>query len=255
MPGIVDSFKKGFECAKMPEFKSLLLIFAALSVGSVILSAVIPIVPSIFFGFFFTIYLYWKVLQNLKVKTKNWDLGINNFIAYIKYLVVNFVIVLFNWPNKKIFWSQVGLYIVTAAVFSISFALSSVILSILGLLMLVAAFILIVYNSLHYFVALPVRLVEARGTINAFERAWPLTKGRVWNILGIQILLVLFGIVLMIPSILLGIAGVLSGNIVLFFLTIGLAGILFVTVEAYLMLFGAFVVTNYYFALNREKKK
>jgi uncharacterized protein YqgC (DUF456 family) len=78
-------FKKGFECTKMPEFKHLLFVIVAVSIIGGILSAIIPVIPTILMGFFTTFYLWEKVLayQGEKIR-KLGEFEVNNIIAYIK---------------------------------------------------------------------------------------------------------------------------------------------------------------------------
>jgi len=276
MVGVFESFKKGFDCVRLPNFWQVFIVIAIAIAAGMILSAIIPLIPQILVGFFSTFYICDKVLNHLGVKTKNWSaINGHNIIEYVKYWIVDIVITMFNWVDKKILIAQIIAYVV--AVISLVFltvvgfspALSStfgsaafMILVALAVIAVVVALILLIYNSIRFFVALPVRLSEAEGTVDAFKRSWELTRGRAFNIFCIQILYSILALILVIvaalPLILaaLGISGAgVSLGAVLTLIGFGITLILFFIVSIYLTMFGSFVVTNYYLSIKKEMSK
>ena len=224
-----------------------------------ILSMVIPLLPSIFFGFFFSFYLYWKVLDHYGLKTKEWNLNVSNFIEYIKFIIVGLVAQFFNWFDKKILALQIILYVLIAIFGVLSFG--SILSSSGGYLYAMGAVVCFIisivvwlYNVIRFYAVLPIRLTEATGAVDAFQKSWDLTDGKVLNIIGILILTGLFSLLLFVVPLLL-IVFCFSGGVIAGVIGSIIGGVLLLLLSNYISLFFAFVITNYYIALRGGEKK
>jgi hypothetical protein len=267
MTTALEYFKKGFECTKMPEFKHLLLVIIAVSIIEGILSAIIPIIPTILMGFFTTFYLWEKVLayQGEKIK-KLGEFEVNNIIAYIKLWFMRLIIIFFNWIQRKILFAQIISYLmIIIGALGLSAEGNSIFSAVLLVIGIISASVLLFYNTLRFSLAIPIRLIEMNGTIESFKRSWEITKGRAWTIFLIELLYSLFkiGVVLIIIAAIVILYFVLFGNgettpglgaVIFLILAIFVGGIILILANAYFNIFYAFVFVNYYISIKEENK-
>jgi hypothetical protein len=258
-------FKKGFECTKMPEFKHLLFVIVAVSIIGGILSAIIPVIPTILMGFFTTFYLWEKVLayQGEKIR-KLGEFEVNNIIAYIKLWFIGLIITYFNWIQRKILFAQILSYLMII-IGAVSLSTEGNFIVVLLLIGIILASVLIFYNMLRFSLAIPIRLIEMNGTIDSFKRSWELTKERTWTIFLIELLYSLFiiGVILSIIAAIAILYLVLFGSgettlglgaVIFLILAIFVGGIILILFNGYLHIFYAFVFVNYYISIKEENK-
>lgn len=271
--GILETFIKGFACTQMRDFwKIFFLLFILLAFVTALLLALsnssekalpvilLAILISIIIGYFGTFWLNWKIFINSGITTKDWGFGLNNFFDYIVFNIMNSIIPLFNWIDKKILYTQIALYV--GIILSLAIAANSYqsSLYIFTIIIAIAIWLLLIYNSLRFSLTLPAKIHGESG-INAFQKSWELTKGKAFEILGINIVNSIFGFSVFALALL--ISFILFGTTILGFSFSYYAPfdyiesapvVVLLLVLTYLLIFNSYVIANYYLSLRKEEK-
>jgi len=264
---VTNSFEKGFDWLKLSKFYTW---FAIL----LILLLIADFVP--FVGFLATIAMVFviefmimpKVLTKYNQKSPFGEANFANFLAWLKLSVIQGILPLINWRQKKVLRWQLGLIGGVILFGILGFAVNPFLFLFMGLLLVVGT-ILSFYNTLRYSQVLPVRLVEKNSTFISFDRSWELTEGKALNVFALELLLGVFSLVVfavifvLVLFVLLGdlvtsVEGLLStvSDPLAAFAVIGasiiLLNIVISVFTAFLSLVYLFAKANYYIGLKKE---
>ena len=147
----------------------------------------------------FTLIGYLMIGRALKAsKRKYMPLTVVRYIKYLFLPLVAGIIAGLSLYNIKWLWMLVvGLALILGgAVIAVMGNFLGGVLSAIGMLVLVLYFIVVLYNSLRLSIGEAI-FVEGEGVINSLKKSWVITKGRVWTVVLISIIL---AIVLMVIS-------------------------------------------------------
>lgn len=164
-------------------------IFALLSVFAIIL-----IVMSIFQHYIVAL-IKLEALKQLKRKTVKFNP--EKFIMLLIYYIVKFFAVLLSLFELKFLLVGIGglVLIILGIGIAVLFPLAGIPLLFLGMLALLAYLIIIVYNSIRLLPSDGYFLEKETGIMQALEKSWKATEGKVLNIF---VYALVFGIVVMI---------------------------------------------------------
>ena len=154
----------------------------------ILLVLVIPgIIISINASYLSTFYLYSKVGKVFHKKSVFEKFNLANVLELVKFSIVSFVTVLFNWVNKKILIIQVSIIIaivILATIFLLlkPFAQLSTLLIIFSVILFLFYFVILIYNTLRFYPALLIRIFKNKSATESLKEAWELTRGNALHI-------------------------------------------------------------------------
>ena len=134
-----------------------------------------------------TFYLYSKVGKVFHKKSVFEKFNLANVLELVKFSIVSFVTVLFNWVNKKILIIQVSIIIaivILATIFLLlkPFAQLSTLLIIFSVILFLFYFVILIYNTLRFYPALLIRIFKNKSATESLKEAWELTRGNALHI-------------------------------------------------------------------------
>jgi len=218
--------EKGLDWLSLKEFYSWSAILFILSIVSIVLvlqliyifdpqisgaNMALLIVVGICFSLISSFITFFvivpRALKYYGCKTEFGNATVGNFVEFLKLLILNLVVVLFNWKQQKVLAIQVVsvaaillVLITSGSIPSDIFNLTSYLQKLFGnplfILAIISFSLAAMYSVLRYAYLPYVRFCESKSALGALDDALALSEGRTWQSLGMVFLLVISFMVL-----------------------------------------------------------
>ena len=181
----IESFKKGFDWIRVEELYTLFAV--------VIILGMIPFI-SVLSGIVAFFWILPRAMAHYGLKSRFLNDKIGMLVAAIVQSVYLFIAVFLNWRQKNIMNVQIGIIAAVVVTIILAVAIHRAFF-VLTAIAFIAGIVVAAYNGLRFSQTSMIYLSSETDVSNAMDKSWAITEGKLMSVIGLNLLLGLFGMV------------------------------------------------------------